>query len=345
MRLCVAGLKDVAIARRLEESVVTCGGAPIASDGGSGPKTDSRPWRSLPGWGGFPALFPPMSTSTSGSETIGRTGSTSRQEEAERNRLTAASQNEEVTAGIGGEAVKTQGNVVWMQRSGGSDEELVAQSQAGDEGALTALITRFRSITCAIARHYFLRGGDQYDVIQEGLIGLFKSIRDFDSTTGTAFSAFAHLCITRQILTAVKAAGRPNHEVLSSSMSLDEPLSTQAHGREWEDYMTDSTAFDPADLVIAAEEIEVMRDCLTRELTPLESDVLALYLAGRSYEEIAEELRRHTKTLDNALQRVRFKLSRRLHQYELDSGGRQSDTNRGGEAMASPWRSATSLAV
>jgi RNA polymerase sporulation-specific sigma factor len=204
-----------------------------------------------------------------------------------------------------------------MQRSAGSDEELVAQSQNGDEQALTALIGRFRSLISSVARHYFIRGSDQQDVVQEGLIGLFKAIRDFDATIGTPFAVFAHLCITRQILTAVKSATRPNHEVLSSSISLEEPPPSQAHGRDWEGYVTEAAVSDPADLVVAAEEIEVMRDCLMRELSALERDALALYLEGGSYEEIAAALERHIKVPDNALQRVRCKLSRRLHQYEL----------------------------
>ena len=166
------------------------------------------------------------------------------------------------------------------------------------------------------ARSYFLSGADREDVVQEGMIGLYKAIRDFDLEQETPFRAFAELCISRQILTAIKTANRNKHQPLNSSVSLDAPV----HGEEGERSVGDTVPAkeitDPAELVISAEEIEALRETMRENLTQLEGDVLTLYMAGKSYEEIAAALGNHVKSIDNALQRIKRKLQQHLDQRD-----------------------------
>ena len=191
------------------------------------------------------------------------------------------------------------------------DLALVGRVRDGDERALEVLLGRYRNFARSKARSYFLAGSDREDVVQEGMIGLFKAIRDFDLTQDTPFRAFAELCISRQILTAIKTANRHKHQPLNSSVSLDAPVHSESD-RAVGDNLIAGTLSDPVELVISAEEIEAMRESLRTGLTQLEGDVLKLYLDGKSYEEIASSLGNHVKSIDNALQRVKRKLQRHL---------------------------------
>lgn len=187
-----------------------------------------------------------------------------------------------------------------------ADDDLLERIAAGDESALVALIDRYRPVAKARARTYFLAGGQYEDVVQEGLVGLFKAIRDFDRGQGAPFSAFAKLCVSRQILTAVKNATRHKHGPLNSSLSLDAPCS--AEGRTLGDSLRASVSSDPSVVVSSSEQIEALRKAMGSQLTALESEVLALYLEGKSYAEIASVVGGHAKSIDNALQRLRSKL-------------------------------------
>ncbi len=193
------------------------------------------------------------------------------------------------------------------------DNELVACVRSGDERGVEILLGRYRNFARSKARSYFLAGSDKEDVVQEGMIGLFKAIRDFDLAQDTPFRAFAELCISRQILTAIKTANRQKHQPLNSSVSLDAPAyGDDDSGSSVGDFLIAPTLTDPVEFVISAEEIEAIRDNMTETLTELEGDVLRLYMDGKSYEEIAVVLGNHVKSIDNALQRIKRKLQRHI---------------------------------
>jgi len=195
------------------------------------------------------------------------------------------------------------------------DIDLVALVHDGDDRCIEVLLARYRNFARSKARSYFLAGSDKEDVVQEGMIGLFKAIRDFQAETGTPFRAFAELCISRQILTAIKTANRQKHQPLNSSVSLDAPAyGDDQSDRSVGDNLVASTIHDPAELVISAQEIEAIRDTMHESLTDLEGDVLRLYMDGKSYEEIAGVLGNHVKSIDNALQRIKRKLQRHIEE-------------------------------
>lgn len=194
------------------------------------------------------------------------------------------------------------------------DNELVERVRSGDERCVEILLSRYRNFARSKARSFFLAGSDKEDVVQEGMIGLFKAIRDFDLAQDTPFRAFAEICISRQILTAIKTANRQKHQPLNSSISLDAPAYGDADSDRsvGDRLVATSTTSDPIELVISAEEIEAIRDNMSETLTELEGDVLRLYMDGKSYEEIAEALGNHVKSIDNALQRIKRKLQRHI---------------------------------
>jgi RNA polymerase sporulation-specific sigma factor len=194
------------------------------------------------------------------------------------------------------------------------DVDLLARARSGDDRALYALLERYRDYARSKARSYYLAGSDRDDVVQEALIGLFKAIRDYDLDQDTPFRAFAELCISRQILTAIKTANRNKHSALNRSISLDAPVRPRDErvGGSVGETLEASRLSDPAELVMSAEAIEEIRDSMTGSLTQLEGDVLKLYMEGKSYEEIALVLGNHAKSIDNALQRVKRKLKRHL---------------------------------
>jgi RNA polymerase sporulation-specific sigma factor len=189
------------------------------------------------------------------------------------------------------------------------DLRLVIQARNGDDAALDALIRRYTGFVRLKASSYFLAGGEGDDLIQEGLIGLYKAVRDFRSDKDTSFRSFAELCITRQIITAIKTATRFKHSPLNSYVSFSQAPAGQEEGEcSLGDALPGPGIDDPAICVISTEELQSLVFCLGSGLSPLESDALRLYLEGRSYEEMAEELTCDTKTIDNALQRVKRKI-------------------------------------
>ena len=194
-----------------------------------------------------------------------------------------------------------------------TDEELIEQVHLGNTDALDFLISKYRLLVKAKARSYFLIGADKEDIIQEGMIGLYKAIRDFKEDKLASFRAFAELCITRQIITAIKTATRQKHIPLNSYVSLDKPIYDEESERTLMDILTNAEKIDdPEELIINQEKRGLVEGKLTEMLSRFESDVLYLYLDGRTYQEISIELNRHTKAIDNALTRIKRKLERYL---------------------------------
>jgi len=192
------------------------------------------------------------------------------------------------------------------------DEEIVDYARDGSNIALEFLIHKYKNFVRAKARSYFLIGADREDIIQEGMIGLYKAIRDFRSDKLSSFRAFAELCVTRQIITAIKTATRQKHIPLNSYVSLNKPIYDEDSDRTLLDIISGSKVTDPEELIINREEFGDIEEKMVQILSDLEWKVLMLYLEGKSYQEIAVELRRHVKSIDNALQRVKRKLERYL---------------------------------
>ena len=193
-----------------------------------------------------------------------------------------------------------------------SDEELVERARRGHEIALETLLNRYRHYARAKARTYFLAGADKEDIVQEGMIGLFKAVRDFQADKNTAFRAFAELCITRQIITAIKTATRQKHIPLNSYVSLNKPMGNEGDDRPLAESIATREISDPAELVVSAEEVASIRSMVGEVLSELEVEVLQLYMDGKSYQQIADMLDRHVKSIDNALQRIKRKLEQHL---------------------------------
>ena len=188
-----------------------------------------------------------------------------------------------------------------------SDEVLVARFHEGDLEALDQLLERYRRFARAKARGYFLAGGDTDDIEQEGMIGLYKAIRDFRHGQ-SSFRAFAELCITRQIMTAIKTACRQKHQPLNRYVSLWGLRMIDDPSERLVEELFDQRVPDPADEVVSLEGQAAMRSALAALLSSLEVDVLRLHLEGCSYQEISDRLGRHVKAVDNALQRIKRKL-------------------------------------
>ncbi|HEY7561002.1 MAG TPA: RNA polymerase sporulation sigma factor SigH [Gaiellaceae bacterium] len=189
------------------------------------------------------------------------------------------------------------------------DLQLVIRARNGDDVAMDGLIRRYTGFVRLKASSYFIAGGEGDDLIQEGLIGLYKAVRDFRADKETSFRSFAELCITRQIITAIKTATRFKHAPLNTYVSFSQTPAGQDDGEcTLGDALPGPGVNDPAVCVISTEELQSLVFCLGTGLSPLESDALRLYLEGNSYEEMAEELGCDTKTIDNALQRVKRKV-------------------------------------
>jgi RNA polymerase sporulation-specific sigma factor len=194
-----------------------------------------------------------------------------------------------------------------------SDEELVARAKTGDPDSFRRIWTRYRHFVRMKANSYFLAGGDGDDLIQEGNIGLYKAIRDYESGRSTTFRSFAELCVTRQIITAIKTASRQKHVPLNTYVSFSHsPASADFDSRTLADVLPSGRTSDPVQQVISSEEVVSLTDCLIRLLSPLESQVLKYYLEGNSYEAIAARIDHDTKTVDNALQRIKRKVTLHL---------------------------------
>jgi len=187
---------------------------------------------------------------------------------------------------------------------------LIAAARNGDERAMDELIRRYHGFVRLKASSYFLAGGDSSDLVQEGLVGLFKAVRDFRSDKETSFRSFAELCITRQIITAIKTATRFKHAPLNTYVSFSHtPAGQDGEGEcTLGDALPGPAVHEPPLVVISTEELQSLVFSLGTGLSPLESDALRLYLEGSSYEDMAEELGCDTKTIDNALQRVKRKI-------------------------------------
>ncbi|NLU47609.1 MAG: RNA polymerase sporulation sigma factor SigH [Syntrophomonadaceae bacterium] len=193
-----------------------------------------------------------------------------------------------------------------------SDEEIVELAQQGDQAAVEYLVDKYRNFVRAKARSYFLIGADKEDIIQEGMIGLFKAIRDYKKDKLTSFRAFAELCITRQIITAIKTATRQKHIPLNSYVSLNKPIYDEESDRTLMDILSTTKITNPEEIIISREEFIFIERKMGEILSSLEWKVLMAYLEGKSYQEIAVELKRHVKCIDNALQRVKRKLEKYL---------------------------------
>lgn len=192
-----------------------------------------------------------------------------------------------------------------------TDEEILFEIKERDnESAQNYLINKYRNFVRAKARSYFLIGADREDIIQEGMIGFYKAIRDFRNDKLSSFRAFAELCVTRQIITAIKTATRQKHIPLNSYVSLNKPIYDEESDRTLLDVLSGAKASDPEELVISREEFAEIEKRMEEILSGLEWQVLMSYLDGKSYQEIAAELHRHVKSIDNALQRVKRKLEK-----------------------------------
>jgi RNA polymerase sporulation-specific sigma factor len=206
-----------------------------------------------------------------------------------------------------------------------SDEELARAAQSGSEDAAIAeatLLTRYRSFVRAKARSYFLVGGDEQDVVQEGMIGLFKAIRDYDSAEQMSFRGFAELCVTRQLITAVKSATRFKHGPLNTYVSFSRTVGDDDDGeRVLADVLPASPQDDPAERLSSAERVRDLQAYVDDALSDLEVEVLRMYVEGRSYVEIADVLSRRTKSVDNALQRIKRKIDGHLREREVADRG------------------------
>ena len=194
-----------------------------------------------------------------------------------------------------------------------TDEEIVALAQQdGEDAALEYLLNKYKNFVRAKARSYFLIGADHEDIVQEGMIGLYKAIRDYREDRLSSFRAFAELCVTRQIITAIKTATRQKHIPLNSYVSLNRPIFEEDSDRTLLDVITEEAPSNPEEMLIDREDLSVIEGRIGSLLSDLEKQVLVRYVEGKSYVEISEEMNRHVKSIDNALQRIKRKLQKYL---------------------------------
>ena len=212
---------------------------------------------------------------------------------------------------LGNENSNNEYNSIFL---GKKDEEIVAMAKEGNDRALEYLLCKYQNFVKSKAKSYFLIGADKEDIYQEGMIGLFKAIRDFKDNKLASFRVFAELCITRQIITAVKTATRQKHIPLNTYISLNKPIYDEESDRTLLDIISGIKVSDPEELIIDREEMENIESKIEEVLSSLEMEVLNSYLDGKSYQEIASDLDRQAKSIDNALQRVKRKLEKCLEQ-------------------------------
>ena len=196
------------------------------------------------------------------------------------------------------------------------EEEIVIEAQNGDIRAQEYVISKYESFVKAKSKSYFLIGADKEDIYQEGMIGLYKAIRDFNYEKSSTFKGFAELCVTRQIITAIKTATRQKHIPLNTYISLNKPVSEDDSERTLLDILSTIKISDPEELIIDKEEKARIENAIAKVLSDLEMEVLQSYLDGKSYQEIACDLDRQAKSIDNALQRVKRKLEKCLSDNE-----------------------------
>ena len=193
-----------------------------------------------------------------------------------------------------------------------TDDEVVKLAKSGDMLALEYILDKYKNFVKSRSRPYFLIGADREDIIQEGMIGLYKAIRDYDSEKFTNFRAFAEMCITRQIITAIKTATRQKHMPLNSYISLSHPVFDEDSDKTLLDTISEHSCLDPEEIFINKENYNSIGEKIYSLLSPKERDILILYLQGKSYQEIASELDITNKSIDNALQRVKRKLDKNI---------------------------------
>jgi RNA polymerase sporulation-specific sigma factor len=191
-----------------------------------------------------------------------------------------------------------------------TDEQVVQLAQQADGTALEYLLNKYKNFVRSKARSYFLIGADHEDIVQEGMIGLYKAIRDFREEKLASFRAFAELCVTRQIITAIKTATRQKHIPLNSYVSLNKPIYDGDSDRTLLDVISEGWETNPEEVLISREDVTVIEEHISKILSALEKQVLQRYLEGKSYQEISDEMNRHVKSIDNALQRVKRKLQK-----------------------------------
>ena len=194
------------------------------------------------------------------------------------------------------------------------DEEIVALAQDADGAALEYLLNKYKNFVRTKARSYFLIGADHEDIVQEGMIGLYKAIRDYRPEKLSSFRAFAELCVTRQIITAIKTATRQKHIPLNSYISLNKPIYEEDSDRTLLDVITEEGMSNPEEMIIDREDLSLIEGRIGQMLSALEKEVLVRYMEGKSYVEIAGEMHRHVKSIDNALQRIKRKLLKYLEE-------------------------------
>ena len=195
-----------------------------------------------------------------------------------------------------------------------ADEQIVALAQDQDGAALEYLLNKYKNFVRTKARSYFLIGADHEDIVQEGMIGLYKAIRDYRAEKLSSFRAFAELCVTRQIITAIKTATRQKHIPLNSYISLNKPIYEEDSDRTLLDVITEEGMSNPEEMIIDREDLSMIEGRIGQMLSDLEKDVLVRYMEGKSYVEIAGEMNRHVKSIDNALQRIKRKLLKYLEE-------------------------------
>ena len=196
-----------------------------------------------------------------------------------------------------------------------SDEQLIDRLRGGEGEISEYICEKYKNLVRRKAKSMFILGGDTEDLIQEGMIGLFKAVRDYDSGRDASFYTFAELCISRQLYTAVQAAGRKKHLPLNSYVSLYGNEDGAKKGKEQEELLeeiSDSARLNPEELFLDRERTEYLENAIEKELSPFEKQVLDLYLTGMSYSEIARVLGREEKSTDNALQRLKGKIRKVL---------------------------------
>ena len=204
-------------------------------------------------------------------------------------------------------------DIIYKKYSDMDDNEIIALAKNGSESAQEYLIEKYKKIVRIKARGYYIMGGDTEDIIQEGMIGLYKAIRDFDETKQVNFYSFASLCITRQIHTAIKSANRQKHIPLNSSVSLDRAVFEENEDFTYLETFRTGDIYNPENLIISSENKTELEQRIAKSLSPLEKRVLFLYLRGKSYVEIAAIIDKDEKSIDNALQRIKKKVTKILN--------------------------------
>ena len=191
-----------------------------------------------------------------------------------------------------------------------SDEDLAVLAQQGSDKALDFLLSKYFVYVRSKSLSYYIVGADRDDIIQEGMIGLFKAVRDFSSERGVSFKTFADVCVTRQIITAVKNASRQKHAPLNFYVSLNKPVSDDDEGSTFEDVLGHATDLSPEDILIKKEDADILGTEMNKILSKFELEVLSLYLGGNSYSDIAKAIGKDVKSVDNALQRIKKKFEK-----------------------------------